>query len=1576
MPKGSILGFYQPQRRLTARQQALSKMSTETIGAVTRGEGTNCVQCGVDLGVGESASIVPVVAVLGSLREALNKKKLYYTQDLLFQEAMDSQTTQTIKLPMLQPGEYDLWKIRKGALPSVYLNYTHGDHRKWKSPIVTKLVDGKETAIPPTTVEEKFNTYKDTKSLMPAIENRFEEDINQKFLRSLSQEWAMYTIVWRNQPEIETLSLDYLFNNLKAYESKSRDIYTQPQTHTSAADSSKSGENFSNAMIYSFFASQPSILQLGIIKTTTNRLHDDLEEMDLRAPRNQDSRNNEPTRRTVPVKETTSNALVSQCDAFGYDWSDQAKEGLTNFALMAYSSTSSSSYTNSKASGYLLKTGSNLSKARPELKRKLELVKKEKDEESRTKTPPPSKTSPLVDDDLDEEEAMKVTKKKNLENDIEDETLEINEMVNIKESRNHPLENVIGNLNQRTLRSEAQNQSNFFYFISTIEPKNVNEALADEIWIVFRNKLDENGIVSRNKARLVAQGYNQQEGIDYDKTYAPVARLESIRILLAYACALDFKLFQMDVKSAFLNGFINEEVYVAQPPGFIDFEKPDHVYKLKKALYGLKQAPKAWYDRLKAFLIKHEYKMRMVDNTLFTKKKSSNIIIVQIYVDDIIFGSTCQGHVSIMCDELPKSMHDVVRVSMMVSAFVPAFQEAPKTLEVVKRIFRYIKGDYVDQRAIAVFVHSLGMCMLTSLGNYSKEGMFFTNDADAKSAVFNPVAGFELWKIKIEQYFLMTDYALWEVIVNGDSPPPKRTIDGVEQTYPPTTPDEKLARKNELKARDNEDLQQIDADDLEEMDLKWQMAMLTIRAKRFLNKTGRKISANGSKTIGFNKSKVECYNCHKRGHFTRECMAPRENRNREPIRRNVLVETTETKALVAQDGLGYDWSDQAQEGSTNFAFMAYTYSSSLSSDSEVSTCSKACLKSYETLKEHYDNLTKDFNKSQLNVGAYKAGLESVEARLDVYKKNEAGFEKDIRILKLDVMFRDNALTKLRKKFEKAEKERDDLKLTLEKFKNSSKNLSKLLEIQVSDKFKTGVGYDSQVVDSQVFDSQVNDKYKTGEGYHAVPPPYTGNFMPPKPNLVLADEEEYVFSESITSVPAVATSKVKTSESKPKSVSEPLIEDWISDSEDENETEFKSKQRKPSFAKVEFVKSNEHVKIPRESVEKVENNKQAKYPRKNSQSPRDFPRKDNMYSVDLKNIVPSGGLTCLFAKATLDESNHWHRRLGHINFKTINNLVKGNLARGLPSKLFEINQTCVACQKGKQHRASCIENLIDLKVKVIRCDNGTEFKNKVMNQFCEMKGIKREFSVARTPQQNRVAERKNKTLIEAARTMLADSKLPTTFWAEAVNTACYVQNRVLVIKPHNKTPYELFLGRKHALSFMRPFGCPVTILNTIDHLGKFDGKADEGFFVGYSTNSKAFRVFDRSGLEWVFDIDTLKKSMNYEPVVARNQSNGIAGTKACENAGKARVETVSGKNYILLPFLTQDPPFSSSSKDSLNAEFKPSGEEEKKDAEHLENKDKDNAVDEKTVYGCADDPNMPNLEEIVYSEDDGKGVGQG
>nr|GFA84862.1 ribonuclease H-like domain-containing protein [Tanacetum cinerariifolium] len=190
---------------------------------------------------------------------------------------------------------------------------------------------------------------------------------------------------------------------------------------------------------------------------------------------------------------------------------------------------------------------------------------------------------------------------------------------------------------------------------------------------------------------------------------------------------------------------------------------------------------------------------------------------------------------------------------------------------------------------------------------------------------------------------------------------------------------------------------QIDADDLEEMDLKWQMAMLTMRARRFLQRTGRNLGANGTTSIGFDMSKVECYNCHMRGHFLREC------------------------------------SFQEDEEPTNYALMAFTSSSSSSFDNEVASCSKACTKAYATLQSYYDKLTNDLRKSQFDVLSYKTGLESVEARLIVNQQNETVFEEDIKLLKLDVMLRDNALVDLRKKSEKAEQERDDSELDVRKF---------------------------------------------------------------------------------------------------------------------------------------------------------------------------------------------------------------------------------------------------------------------------------------------------------------------------------------------------------------------------------------------------------------------------------------------------------------------------------------------------------------------------------------------------------------
>ncbi|GJW53092.1 putative ribonuclease H-like domain-containing protein, partial [Tanacetum coccineum] len=847
----------------------------------------------------------------------------------------------------------------------------------------------------------------------------------------------------------------------------------------------------------------------------------------------------------------------------------------------------------------------------------------------------------------------------------------------------------------------------------------------------------------------------------------------------------------------------------------------------------------------------------------------------------------------------------------------------------------------------------------------------------------------------------------------------------------------------------HEDLEQIHEDDLEEMDLKWQLALLSMRARRFYQKTGKKITINGRDTAGYDKSKVECCNCHKMRHFARECRSPRNQDskpwNQDCSKRNVHVKETSSKAMVAIDGASFVWSFMAdEEAPTNMAF----------SDSEVlndKTCSNTCLKAYETLKTQYDNLRIEFNKSEFDLATYKRGLAFVEEQLVFYKKNEVMFCDQIVVLKRDITYKDSDIRS-----------------------------------QITDKSRKGMGFES---------------------YNAVAPPPTGLFAPPTINLSNSglegfqqpEFEGYGFKAN-KSVCENLSNEIK------KTYDALIIEDWVSDcDEDESEvmisdnvqhkTEQANQPRKVSknprnnrtnwnekktqelgvgrnfaptavltksgmvpisttrqsssraatpvsaakpinidvpktFVNIEKPRPNAFQKVTSAVGEQVimslktvdhtfgdsqvalkdtgifdsgcsgymTGNKSylTNYQdydggfmcdRKNSViftkteclilSP-DFklhdenqvmlkiPRKDNMYSFDLKNIVPSKGLTCLFVKATNDESKLWHQRLGHINFKTLNKLVKGNLVRGFPSKIFENDHTCVACQKGKQHKASCksklvntvsqplqilhmdlfgptfvksimgkmyclvviddysrfswvfflakkdetsgiledfitdIENQLNHKVKIIRCNNGTEFKNYEMNQFCGIKGIKREFSNVRTPQQNRVAERKNRTLIEAARTM------------------------VLVTKPHNKTPYELLIGRTPIISFMRPFGCPVTILNTLDHLGKFDGKADEGFLIGYSINNKSFRVFNsrtkkveenlhvnflenkpnvtRNGPEWLFDIDYLTNSMNYHPVSAGNRTNGYAGSEVNSNAGQAKKEKVSDQEYIFLPLM--------------------------------------------------------------------------
>ncbi|GJW40769.1 putative ribonuclease H-like domain-containing protein [Tanacetum coccineum] len=709
---------------------------------------------------------------------------------------------------------------------------------------------------------------------------------------------------------------------------------------------------------------------------------------------------------------------------------------------------------------------------------------------------------------------------------------------------------------------------------------------------------------------------------------------------------------------------------------------------------------------------------------------------------------------------------------------------------------------------------------------------------------------------------------------------------------------------------ENEDFQQIDEDDLEELDLRWQVAILTVR----------------------------CYNCHRKGHFARECRSGRNQGKRsygDNGRSNAPTNESSSQALVAQDGLGgYDWSNDFEIEPVNYALMAISSSSSSSSsDNEVQKCSKQCLESFKTLQKNYDSEREKHSRARLEIQGYELALESLESRILVHEKNELAWGEKYEFQNYELKCREIKINNLNLELEKVVKERDELKLKIEKWEESSKNLDELLNSQMSARDKTGLGYGTQLnemsnnseTDSEislsVFDvrssdeesTPANDRFSKADGYHAVPPPITGNFLTPRADISFAGLDEYAIRkkiiESKTTDLNTKTSETvgKTNEAntqKPKTVYESvnrdkvIIEDWNSDDEDDvsevqtvspvktNETQTvktrvdkidqTSQKQGIGFKKIKacFVcKSTDHLikdcnfhdkksqepKLktmvntgPRVDKPVWDNTKRGnpeicfRIPiwqcfklLDESQVVLRAPRKDDVYSLDLKNIVPSGGITCLYANAIADESKLWHRRLGHVNFKNINKLVKGHLVRGLPSKVFVNDHTCVAYKKGKQHKASCkakleriirkplellymdlfgpvsiesinkkryclvvtddfsrfswvfflatkdetseilckftivLENLLNHNVKIIRCDNRTEFKNHAMNEFCAKKGIKREFSVARTLQHNGVGKRKNKTLIEAARTMLADLLLPILFWAEAVNTACYI-----------------------------------------------------------------------------------------------------------------------------------------------------------------------------------------------------------
>ncbi|GKA66294.1 putative ribonuclease H-like domain-containing protein [Tanacetum coccineum] len=840
-----------------------------------------------------------------------------------------------------------------------------------------------------------------------------------------------------------------------------------------------------------------------------------------------------------------------------------------------------------------------------------------------------------------------------------------------------------------------------------------------------------------------------------------------------------------------------------------------------------------------------------------------------------------------------------------------------------------------------------------------------TTTLTARLSILNP-GDYDLWLMRIEQYFLMIDYSLWEVTKNGYKVL-KKTIGNVEQ----------------------------------------EMAMLTIRARRFIKRKRRKLDINGQR-ISFDRSKVECYNCHKNGHFARECRALKnqENKGRETHTQN---------ALIAQDGIkGYDWSYQAKkEHPTNFALMAYTFSGSSSSlDSE-------------SLNDLLESQVIDKFKTRLGYNATTPAVESFvnsSEMLENQKNDKSISDKGYNVVpppltgnfmapKPDLMFIDEQVksesldvvsnvTSSDVKTVESKNESVDKGVfnTVESIADRMNNFRAPIikdwnsndksEVEPNDKVKTvspstekmkSVKTVRETVVRPVWNntSRVNHKNFSNKMTHPHP---NRRFVP---QTVLTRSGKFkTAGAAVNTVRPVNTANskaVNTVNSKPTlNHPRPMSNAYKRGHSHVTRSfnKYSSNQNNIFNKKVNTVSVTDTTARERAVKEYKEKevidsgcsrhmigNKcylteyedydggfvsfgdgKGRISRKKVKSKQDYEKSLVLSYKPIRSLmnVQSSAESSKERISFTEQSVYLKKCFSHWRYLTLVRSLLRSYCLVVTDDFSRFSWVFFLTTKDEtsgilKTSITGIENQLDYKVKVIKCDNGTEFKNSIMNQFCEMKGIKREFSVARTPQRNGVAKRKNRTLIEAPRTMLVDSKLPTTFWVEAVNIACYVLNKVLIIKPHNKTPYELILRRPSLIDFMKPFGCPVTILNTRDHLGKFDGKADEGFFVGYFVISKAMRVYNRrtriveetlnirflentpnmkgNGPDWLFDVDSLTISMNNVLVVAGNQTNGIAGNRNNIVAGQAQKVKEPKQEYILIPLCTADPLISHDHKDS-------------------------------------------------------------
>ncbi|GKC40389.1 ribonuclease H-like domain-containing protein [Tanacetum coccineum] len=605
---------------------------------------------------------------------------------------------------------------------------------------------------------------------------------------------------------------------------------------------------------------------------------------------------------------------------------------------------------------------------------------------------------------------------------------------------------------------------------------------------------------------------------------------------------------------------------------------------------------------------------------------------------------------------------------------------------------------------------------------------------------------------------------------------------------------------------DNKDLEQIDTNDIEEMDLKWQVAMLNMRVKRFIKKTGRNLNFNGKETVGFDRTKIECYNCHMRGHFTRECRAPRNqgNRNRDNTRRVVPVETP-ANALVVQDGIENASKEKDdlklklekfEESSKNLTKLI---NSQISAKDKTGLGYDTQMKESEVIHSVFNNRDSDEDDNPVN-DIFKTG-EGFHAVPPPFTGNFKPSKADLSFARLDDFVYNSKVSKtitskdsLKKPktvrpsapiIEDWESDSDDdcvIRPTADKAKpkftkiNFIKSGENMKFVNKENTYRQAA-YPRKVQSSRSNRRNLNEMMtqKLGNGFEFIK---KACFVCGSLNHLIKDCNFY---ENKMEGKSVLNNEGKvTGQREIRPV-------WNNAQRVNHQNKFIHPHPKRNFVPAAVLTKSGQVPVntakqsfPRATISistaryvntaatrpTVNGAKRSSNVFHKSHSPvrRTFTQKAALKNSDLKVKVNTARVN----------------NVTTAGLKVVVSAAKGNRNNAIKSSacLVIFGWVCFLANKNETPEIlksfiTGIENQIDFKVKAIRCNNGTEFKNMIMNEFCEMKGIRREFSVARTPQQNGVAERKNRTLIEAAKTMLADSKLPTTFWVEAVNTACYV-----------------------------------------------------------------------------------------------------------------------------------------------------------------------------------------------------------